>query len=69
MKLPMTLILGICIGAAIVFALSARSVSNTWALLVFLVCPVAMIGMMWMMRDDRGRASGPYTNLKEEKHS
>ena len=58
MTLPMTLILAICIVAAVVFALSVRSVSNHWVLLIFLVCPIAMISMMWIMRDDRGAAGG-----------
>jgi len=59
MKLRMALIVGICIGAAVVFFLSARSISGYWPLLIFIVCPIAMIGMMLMMRDDRSGAQGP----------
>jgi hypothetical protein len=54
-KLPMALIVGISIGAAVVF-LSARSISGYWPLPLFIVCPIAMIGMMLMMRDDRSAA-------------
>ena len=59
MKLRMALIVGICIGAAVVFFLSARSISGYWPLLIFIVCPIAMIGMMLIMRDDRRGAQGP----------
>jgi hypothetical protein len=59
LKPPMALIVGICIGAAVVLLLSARSISGYWPLPLFIVCPIAMIGMMLMMRNDRSAAGDP----------